>query len=61
MAYDHVYLQLIAQKIAAEDAQPRIRQLLGLRSQIDLEKQRQVVEAPKSRSSKRPPCANRSA
>lgn len=47
MAYDHVYLQLIAQKIAAEDAQPRIRQLLGLRSQIDLEKQRQVVEAPK--------------
>ena len=47
MAYDHLYLQLIAQKVTAEEAQPRIRELLGLRSQIDLEKQRKVVETPK--------------
>ncbi|WP_151707004.1 DUF4105 domain-containing protein [Acinetobacter sp. TUM15064] len=47
MAYDHLYLQLIAQKVTAEEAQPRIRELLGLRSQIDLEKQRKAVETPK--------------
>lgn len=40
MAYDHLYLQLIGRKVDAEFAQPRLRQILALRSQSDIEKQR---------------------
>lgn len=47
MAYDHLYLQLVAQKVAADFAQPRLRQLLGLRSRITAPKQRQAVAQPK--------------
>ncbi|SPL70459.1 Lnb N-terminal periplasmic domain-containing protein [Acinetobacter stercoris] len=47
MAYDDLYLQFVAHKVDAEFAQPRFRQLLGLRSQISLEKQRQEPLRPK--------------
>ena len=40
MAYDHLYLQLIGRKVDAEFAQPRLRQILALRSQSEIEKQR---------------------
>ncbi|MGC3819987.1 DUF4105 domain-containing protein [Acinetobacter sp. G11] len=41
MAYDDLYLQLIGAKVEPGFAQPRLRQLLSMRSEIDLEKQRQ--------------------
>lgn len=41
MAYDDLYLQLIGRKVAAAEAQPRLRQLLSLRSRLDIDKQRQ--------------------
>lgn len=47
MAYDDLYLQFIARSLPAEQAQPRLRTLLILRSQIDIDKQRQVVPRPK--------------
>ena len=47
MAYDDLYLQFIGHKIEPSFAQPRLRQLLSLRSQIDLEKQRQEPVRPK--------------
>ncbi len=46
MAYDDLYLKLIGRKIEAKIAQPRLRQILSLRSQINLEKQRQDVARP---------------
>ena len=46
MAYDDLYLKLIGRKIEANAAQPRLRQILSLRSQINLEKQRQDVARP---------------
>ena len=36
MAYDDLYLKLIGRKIEAKQAQPRLRQILSLRSQINL-------------------------
>ena len=47
MAYDDLYLQLIGAKVEPGFAQPRLRQLLSLRSQIDLEKQREQAPQPK--------------
>lgn len=47
MAYDDLYLQFLRRKVDESFAQPRFRQLLGLRSQINLDKQRQEPERPK--------------
>ncbi len=47
MAYDDLYLYFIGRKVTEDFAQPRFRQLLGLRSQISLEKQRQEPQRPK--------------
>ncbi|MND51478.1 hypothetical protein D3C80_424670 [compost metagenome] len=47
MAYDDLYLQFTGRKVEPSFAQPRLRQLLSLRSQIDLEKQRQQPIRPK--------------
>lgn len=46
MAYDDLYLQFISRKIEESIAQPQLRQLLALRSQIDLDKQRQEPKRP---------------
>ena len=48
MAYDDLYLQFTGRKVEPSFAQPRLRQLLSLRSQIDLEKQRQQPIRPKN-------------
>lgn len=47
MAYDDLYLQLIGAKVEPGFAQPRLRQLLSMRSEIDLQKQRQQPQRPK--------------
>ncbi|MFN3073147.1 DUF4105 domain-containing protein [Acinetobacter sp. TY2] len=47
MAYDDLYLQFVARKVAADFTQPRFRQLLGLRSQLVVEKQRREPLEPK--------------
>ena len=47
MAYDDLYLQFTARQVEASAAQPKFRQLLSLRSQIPLEKQRQEPKTPK--------------
>jgi hypothetical protein len=47
MAYDDLYLQFIGRKVEPVFAQPRLRQLLSLRSQIDLDKQRRQPLRPK--------------
>lgn len=47
MAYDDLYLQFTGRHVEASVAQPRLRQLLSLRSQIELEKQRQPPIQPK--------------
>ena len=47
MAYDDLYLQFTSRQIEEKYAQVRFRQLLGLRSQIQIEKQRQEPEKPK--------------
>lgn len=47
MAYDDLYLQFTGRKVEPSFAQPRLRQLLSLRSEIDLEKQRQQPIRPK--------------
>ena len=47
MAYDDLYLQYISRQVDADFAQPKLRQLLAERSQIDVEKQRQEPERPK--------------
>lgn len=47
MAYDDLYLQLIGAKVEPGFAQPRLRKLLSMRSEIDLEKQRQQPQRPK--------------
>ena len=47
MAYDDLYLHLIGRKVEPGFAQPRLRQLLSMRSEIDLEKQRQQPQRPK--------------
>lgn len=47
MAYDDLYLQLIGRKIDPKVAEPKLRQLLILRSQIDLDKQRAILATPK--------------
>ncbi|WP_458795778.1 Lnb N-terminal periplasmic domain-containing protein [Acinetobacter baumannii] len=46
MAYDDLYLQFIGRKVEESFAQPQLRQLLALRSQIDLDKQRQEPIRP---------------
>lgn len=46
MAYDDLYLQFTSRKIEESVAQPQLRQLLALRSQIDLDKQRQEPKRP---------------
>ena len=46
MAYDDLYLQLISRKVESKQAEPKLRQLLILRSQLDIEKQRNIVEQP---------------
>ncbi|WP_458102357.1 Lnb N-terminal periplasmic domain-containing protein [Acinetobacter seifertii] len=46
MAYDDLYLQFISRKVEESFAQPQLRQLLALRSQIDLDKQRQEPKRP---------------
>lgn len=47
MAYDDLYLQFVARQVDASFTQPRFRQLLGLRSQIPIEKQRLAPVRPK--------------
>lgn len=47
MAYDDLYLHFTAAKIDPKIAQPRLRQILVLRSQIELDKQRIDVTTPK--------------
>ncbi|OTG83407.1 hypothetical protein B9T33_03120 [Acinetobacter sp. ANC 5054] len=47
MAYDHLYLQLIGRKVSADEAQPKLRQILALRSQSDVPKQRVEPKRPK--------------
>lgn len=47
MAYDDLYLVLISKKIDAKIAQPKLRQILSLRSQMDQSKQRQDATRPK--------------
>ena len=47
MAYDDLYLQFVARQVDATFTQPRFRQLLGLRSQISVAKQRQEPQRPK--------------
>ncbi|MFX7489595.1 DUF4105 domain-containing protein [Acinetobacter baumannii] len=46
MAYDDLYLQFNGRKVEESFAQPQLRQLLALRSQIDLDKQRQEPKRP---------------
>ncbi len=46
MAYDDLYLQFTSRQIEESVAQPQLRQLLALRSQIDLDKQRQEPKRP---------------
>ena len=48
MAYDHLYLDFLRQKVDKSFAQPRFRQLLGLRSQLDIEKQRKPPVTPET-------------
>lgn len=48
MAYDDLYLQFMGRKVEPNFAQPRLRQLLTLRSQIDIAKQRQQPIRPKA-------------
>lgn len=47
MAYDDLYLVFISRKIAAQEAQPKLRQILSLRSQLNIEKQRTEVTRPR--------------
>ena len=46
MAYDDLYLQFIGRQVDEKFAQPRLRQLLSLRSQISTEKQRGTPVRP---------------
>ncbi|OTG83703.1 DUF4105 domain-containing protein [Acinetobacter sp. ANC 4648] len=46
MAYDDLYLQFVARQISPKFAQPRFRQLLGLRSQLKIDKQRSEPQRP---------------
>ncbi|MGE8542458.1 MAG: DUF4105 domain-containing protein [Acinetobacter sp.] len=46
MAYDDLYLYLTSRKVQGDFAQPRLRQLLVLRSEIQLEKQRKDAARP---------------
>lgn len=48
MAYDDLYLQFIGRHVDTEFAQPRLRQLLVLRSQLEIQKQREIPKTPKS-------------
>ncbi|WP_336943076.1 DUF4105 domain-containing protein [Acinetobacter modestus] len=50
MAYDDLYLQYISRQVDANIAQPKLRQLLAERSQIEVEKQRQEPLRPKMQS-----------
>ena len=47
MAYDHLYLDFLRQEVDESFAQPRFRKLLGLRSQLAIDKQRRQPERPK--------------
>lgn len=47
MAYDDLYLQFVARNVDVSFAQPNLRELLTLRSAIDLDKQRQAPERPR--------------
>ena len=58
MAYDDLYLHLTSRKAEGGFAQPRLRQLLVLRSQIPLEKQRQDAARPHADPSKGHPARN---
>lgn len=46
MAYDDLYLHLTSRKVQGDFAQPRLRQLLVLRSEIQLDKQRKDAQRP---------------
>ncbi len=46
MAYDDLYLQFVARQVETAFAQPRLRQLLSLRSQLAIERQRQEPQRP---------------
>ena len=46
MAYDYLYLQLLAQKVEAKTAQVYLRRFLALRSLLNIEKQRPMIERP---------------
>ncbi|WP_180003202.1 MULTISPECIES: DUF4105 domain-containing protein [unclassified Acinetobacter] len=46
MAYDHLYLLLIGRKVSAEETQPKLRQILALRSQSSQPKQRTEPTQP---------------
>lgn len=47
MAYDDLYLQFTSRQVDEKFVQPRFRQLLGLRSQNQIAKQRQEPQKPK--------------
>ena len=47
MTYDDLYLQFTSRQVEASVAQPKFRQLLSLRSQMDLAKQREEPKTPK--------------
>lgn len=46
MAYDHLYLQHLAQKVDAKTAQVQLRKLLVLRSYLNIPKQRPMMQKP---------------
>ena len=46
MAYDDLYLQFVGRKVDEDFAQPRLRVLLSLRSQSNIEKQRLAPDIP---------------
>ena len=46
MAYDHLYLSLLAHRVSGIDAQPKLRVLLQYRSQLNVAKQRAEVVPP---------------
>lgn len=48
MAYDALYLQLTSRQVLSADAQPKLRHILALRSQIEIEKQRPEPMVPQA-------------
>ena len=47
MAYDALYLQLTRGQVSGAEAQPKLRHMLGLRSGLEVNRQRQAPEPPR--------------